>query len=324
MTEVQDIPEVLSTSTVLRLTGLTRSALYFYIRQGLLPEPQRTQSGRLLFSRDQVEMLKQVVELRKQGLSVAEVRLRLEGHLLNSRASNADLAARERERLRAAIIDAATEEFMAKGYKRTHVSAIMQKVGVTPQVFYAFFPSKLQLLAECFRSFIEKGSVLIEPQMVQYQDPVERAVRRLATDRRGDELGSMLAAAVRSEGKLDPVDEGPVAEAMQSVMKRFASELAKERPPGAPETPVPDELVVYGLVGALSFQSMRVSWGGEYTFADFLRANLFIYLSVLAAIRGEIDIYGRLARYEELIQQVSAKASTDSAVETPGRTQSED
>lgn len=65
--QLSEFPEVLSTTAVQRLTGLSRSALYFYIRQGLVPEPHRTEGGRLLFSRDHVEIPRRVVELRRQG-----------------------------------------------------------------------------------------------------------------------------------------------------------------------------------------------------------------------------------------------------------------
>ena len=43
------------------------------------------------------------------------------------------------------------------GYKNTHVTAIMRKLGITATLFYSHFPSKRRLLAECV-------TVLIEPE----------------------------------------------------------------------------------------------------------------------------------------------------------------
>jgi DNA-binding transcriptional MerR regulator len=297
----------LTTAAVEKKTGVSRSTIYFYIRQGLLPEPQKTPGGRSLYSDDHVDLLRKIGELKREGRSLPEIKQALSERVIRAQDSGVDLAAGEYDRVHSGIIQAAIEEFMAKGYKRTHVSTIIQKLGINPQLFYRHFPSKLQLLAECFRSFIEVGSATIEPAMQAYPDPAERAIRRLGLDRRGDELGSMLAAAIYSEGKLDPVDHVPVEDALENIMSRFASEIGGVRPPGSPVPQVSDLLVAYGLLGALSFQSMRASWGRGLTTADFLRAHLFIHLAILAAVRGEVDIYGRLAHYEALVQEVTAE-----------------
>jgi len=301
------IAKALTTAAVEKKTGVSRSTIYFYVRQGLLPEPQKTPGGRSLYTEDHVELLRRIAELKREGRSLSAIKKALSEHVTRAQESEVDLAAREYDRVHSGIIEAAIEEFMAKGYKRTHVSAIIQKLGINPQLFYRHFPSKLQLLAECFRTFIDTSSATVEPVMGAYDDPAERAIRRLGLDRRGDELGSMLAAAIYSEGKLDPVDHVPVEDALENIMTRFGAEIASVRPPGSPAPPVSDVLLAYGLLGALSFQSMRASWQRGLSTADFLRAHLFIHLAILAAVRGEVDIYGRLAHYEPLIQEVSAE-----------------
>ena len=297
----------MTTAAIERKTGVSRSTIYFYIRQGLLPEPQKTKGGRSLYGEDHVDLLRRIGELKREGRSLPEIKERLTDHVVRVRGTDVDLAAKEYERVHTAIIQAAIDEFMAKGYKQTHVSAIIQKLGINPQLFYSHFPGKLQLLAECFRWFIETSSASIEPEMRMYKDPAERAVRRLATDRRGDELGSMLAAAIHSEGKLHRDDHLPVEDALDNITTRFAEEIGSVRPPGVEPEAVSDRLLAYGLLGALSFQSMRTSWGRGLGTADFLRAHLFVHLALLAAVSGEIDIYGRLARYEDLIQEISAR-----------------
>lgn len=308
-----DITKALTTAAIERKTGVSRSTLHFYIRQGLIPEPQRTAGGRLLFSDDHVDLLRKIGELKREGRSLSEIKSALNDHVTRARDSDVNLAARESERMHTAIIEAAIEEFMAKGYKGTHVSAIIQRLGINPQLFYSHFPSKLQLLAECFRTFIERGGVSIEREMAAYTDPVERAARRLATDRRGDELGSMLAAAIRSEGRLDGDDYYAVEDALGTVMARFGEEIGKVRPAGSPPPPFPDELLAAGLLGAVSFQSMRTSWGRGLSDADFLRAQIFLHLAILAAVSGEVDIYGRLARYENVVQEVAARSPRPSS-----------
>jgi AcrR family transcriptional regulator len=287
---------------------VSRSTLYFYIRQGLIPEPQKTPGGRSLYTEDHVELIRRIGELKREGKSLSDIKLALGDQVARARGDDVDLAARESERVHSAIIDAATDEFMAKGYRQTHVSTIIQKLGINPQIFYTHFPGKLDLLAECFRAFIDRTAESIEPDMMgTYADPPERAIRRLATDRRGNELGSMLAAAVRSEGNPEEIDHVRLADALGTVMSRFGAEIGSVRPKDVPPPPVSDEMLAYGLLGALNYQSLRSSWGEGVTTADFLRAHVFIYLAILAGVSGEVDIYGRLARYEPLIQEVTSR-----------------
>ena len=300
------IAEALTTAAIERKTGVSRSTLYFYIRQGLLPEPQKTPGGRSLYSEDHVEILRRIGELKREGRSLPEIKKALTERVTQARNNGVDLAAQETERVHDAIIQTAIEEFMARGYKQTHVSTIIQRLGINPQLFYSHFPSKLQLLAECFTTFIERSAGSLEPGMAAYADLPERMLRRVGADRRGHELGAMLAAAIRSEGSPDELDHYRLVKALEVIMSRVAGDIAKVRPPDAPPPRVSDEMLAYGLLGADNYQRLRASWGDDVSAADFLRAHLFIFLAILAAVSGEIDIYGRLAAYEDLIQEVTA------------------
>ena len=287
---------------------MSRSTLYFYIRQGLIPEPQKTPGGRSLYTDGHVELIRRIGELKREGKSLSDIRLTIGDHVAKARDHGVDLAAQESDRIHTAIIDAAIDEFMEKGYKQTHVSTIIQKLGINPQIFYTHFPGKLDLLAECFKTFIERTSESLEPGMMStYHDIPERAIRRLAADRRGHELGSMLAAAIRSEGNPQEIDHVRLSDALGTVMLRIGAEIGSVRPPDAPPPPVSDEMLAYGLLGAHNYQSMRSSWGEGFGTADFLRAHVFIYLAILAAVSGEVDIYGRVARYEPLIREVTSQ-----------------
>jgi DNA-binding transcriptional MerR regulator len=300
------IAKALTTAAIEQKTGVSRSTLHFYIRQGLIPEPQKTAGGRLLFSEDHVDLLRRIGELKRAGRSLSEIKRSLKDDVRRARGNDVDLAAEESERMHTAILNAAVDEFMAKGYKQTHVSTLIQRLGINPQIFYSHFPSKLQLLAECFTRFIERTSASLEPDMMVYDDLPERMLRRVAADRRGHELGAMLAAAIRSEGSPDELDHYQLVDALGVIMSRVAGDIASVRPPGAPVPSVSDELLAYGLLGAHNYQNLRASWGDDVSVADFLRAHLFIFLAILAAVSGEIDIYGRLARYEGIIQEVTA------------------
>jgi len=299
------ITKALTTAMLERKTGVARSTIHFYIRQGLIPKPQKTEGGRLLYSQDHVDLLLTIGELKRGGLTLSQIKASLDERVDQVREKNLGLAERENERTRAAIIEVGVEEFLHKGYRRTHVADIIARLGINPQTFYAHFPSKLHFLAECFRVFIQKSVESVEREMEEYPDPAERALRRIAVGFRSEDLGSTLSAAIRTEGRFDDLEQFRLPETLGTIVSRITEEIASCRPPDVCPSPVADELLAYGLLGAHRYQSMRASWGRGLGTADFLRAHLFQYLAVLAAVRGEIDIAGRLADYESLIQEVS-------------------
>ena len=57
---------------VARRTGLTCRALRFYEARGLLA-PLRTYSGRRLYGRGELERIKQILALKRAGLSLAQI-----------------------------------------------------------------------------------------------------------------------------------------------------------------------------------------------------------------------------------------------------------
>jgi DNA-binding transcriptional MerR regulator len=59
---------------VARLAGLSPRAVRFYEAEGLLPRAPRTVSGYRIYSERELDLLRLVVELRRVGLSVADVR----------------------------------------------------------------------------------------------------------------------------------------------------------------------------------------------------------------------------------------------------------
>ena len=66
------------TSDLRAATGLTRTHLDFYLREGVIIPTARTESGYLLFNEAELAVLRQVIQWRQDGVGVREIRLRLE------------------------------------------------------------------------------------------------------------------------------------------------------------------------------------------------------------------------------------------------------
>jgi DNA-binding transcriptional MerR regulator len=305
----------LTISALERETGVPRSTIHFYVREGLLPAPQKTAASRALYSEDHVRLLHQITELKSAGRSLAEIKAELEAELSQAHANGVDLAGREYERIHREILRVATESFAQKGYDRTHVADIVKAVGITHQVFYSHFPSKLQLLVESFTTFIGWNLAFIEPRLAAAEDVGERLLWRLLADERANQFGSDVLDQIRSLPGGSQEDKRRLAEkAWEGVVGYVKAEFVQTRPPDSPPPPISLDLLVYSLLGAHHNASAHASWDGTSTKADVLRVHLWLWLAVIAALSGEVDIDSRIARYESLIQEVaSRKAETPPA-----------
>ena len=290
-----------------RQTGVPRSTIYFYVREGVLPEPSRTARGRFLFTDDHVRLLKKVEELKRSGLALEQVRKALEGELRESEGNARDLAAQEGERVRKTILRVATEEFLAKGYERTSIRTVIRKAGVTPQVFYSCFPSKSRLLVECFSTFIRWSMANVGPRAMATEDLGERVLLRMSADHRALAFESDVLALVRSASHDDAAEQSRmVQQAWSGIVSNVVADLQSVRPAGAAPPEASLELLAYSLIGALHNASMRASWDEGCDRADVMRTHLWLYLAVLAALRGDAGVDAQVARYEQLIQQLAS------------------
>ena len=65
------------TSDLRAATGLPRTHLDFYLREGLILPTARTESGYLLFDETELATLREIIAWRHAGLGIREIRERL-------------------------------------------------------------------------------------------------------------------------------------------------------------------------------------------------------------------------------------------------------
>jgi AcrR family transcriptional regulator len=151
--------------------------VHFYVREGLLPPPTKTATNRTLYTDAHVQLLRDIRRLQDEGLRLAAVREKLQPAIESAKAEEIDLS-KQSERLRRSILEAAAREFAAKGYTRTRVADIIREMGITPQVFYGYFPTKLELFVECLGVLSEWSIDLTERRVTMEPDTAKHAVLR--------------------------------------------------------------------------------------------------------------------------------------------------
>ncbi len=65
------------TSDLRAATGLARTHLDFYLREGLIVPTARTESGYLLFNDAELATLRDIIRWRQEGLAIRDIRQRL-------------------------------------------------------------------------------------------------------------------------------------------------------------------------------------------------------------------------------------------------------
>jgi len=296
----------LTISELERATGVPRSTIYFYVRAGLLPEAQKAAASRAIYSDVHVELLGEIRGLRHDGLTLDAIKTRLLPRIEADEANGVDLVARQAELTRRAILEAATRQFAIKGYKRTRIGDIVEEVGVTSPVLYEHFSTKRQLFAEAIALFVEWTARSMEPQLRLEPDRTLRELARVAAFFGVQALSPDFLALARSEAMHEG---GEAREAVRGFMEQIAGgpteDLVEERREHGTSPPVSDELVSYGVFGALENMTVRASLDGMYSRRDVVRAQLFIYLAVHAVYRGELDLSEQMERYAEVVDRIA-------------------
>jgi len=284
-----------------------RTTIYFYVRQGLLPEPQRTATGRSLFGEQHVMFLWKIAELKRRGYSLPDIKKALEIELEQARADDVDLAKVETGRIRAEIIEVASQEFEANGYRGTHVMTIIQKMGINPHIFYRHFPSKFDLLLESFKASAPLPLDGAPQDIVDDSEIGENVVRGLSSDSRWTHLSGALTEAIRAESPLPSETARHVAQVWDAIIINVLRDFERARKPGVPPPPVSEALLAYSMFGAYRSTTMRASWDDSFSAEDLMRAQLFLFFALVAAVSGEVDLRPYMDKYGPALHEAAEK-----------------
>ncbi len=296
----------LTISELERRTGVPRSTIYFYVREGLLPTAQKAAASRAIYTDLHVALLAEIKELQGEGVPLVDIKRELSKHLDSSKGDEVDLVARQTEKTRQAILEAAARQFARNGYQRTRIADIIRDVGVSPPVFYSHFQTKRQLFIRSFNVFMGWMEGFIEGQIADEADPGLRILSRMR---------AYFGLQAASENQLwlarfEALHEGGEAreaaqESLDVIIEHIKADLATFRKKGENGPPIPDELVAYSLLGALEIAGMRASWDETFSRRDVMWTHLHIYLALKALLSGQLDLSEQAAPYAEVIERLS-------------------
>jgi AcrR family transcriptional regulator len=292
-----------------RLSGVGRSTIYYYISEGLLPPAQKASATRAIYDARHLDLLREITELKATGLSLREIQERLASRIEAASENGIDLVARQNEVTRAAIVEAAARRFIEHGYEGTRINDVCRDVGITGQVLYSHFPSKRHLFIACYQVYFDWMNVQVAEPIERTDDSAARlawrswagyGIQGFSPDMRA----MAYLEASHPESELRPF----VRQIHEKLLAGAAEELAGERAPAADNDLFDDELISYGLLGALELMQMRASWDATYSKQHVLRNLLAMFMAIRAAYRGRVDLTGDWAAVSDLVDGLAASS----------------
>jgi AcrR family transcriptional regulator len=266
------------------VSGMKRTTIYFYTRQGIVPPAYK--AGRGIYGERHVRTLAEVARLKSQGLSLDEIRSRIDEFLTSLPREEVDLVAEQRAETRSAILETALRYFMRHGFRTTRVIDIIQELGLPPLIFYRYFPTKRQLFLECVYMFAEVMVEHIEPALEGEEDFVKREMLRahgfLGIHSTFPDMLTFIKAEAMSHKNESEI---ALRRTYQRLLQPAVADLAELMRRSGRSSTHDAEIITYALMGVLEASAMRLSWDRKYSVADYYWVNL-------QATLGLLDRYG--------------------------------
>jgi len=294
----------LTISELERESGVPRRIIYYYVRLGLLPEAQKASPTRALYTEDHLALLRDIETLKAEGLRPVAIRTRLAGRLRAAGEVEVDLVARRDDETRQAILVAATRRFAHGGYRGTRIADLVAELGITPQLLYQHFATKRELFVACYKVAVRYMAGMIVPRVAPDGDPAVRLLWYMYADEGIKAFAPQMFALAVEASQHDKAARRDMREAYERIFRELIDDLRRLRR-SEQEPPVSDELISHGLMGAFQQMLARAALDDEYSWREVTRQTLGLFLLVLAAYRGDLDIGALLEPYESLLTEVA-------------------
>jgi AcrR family transcriptional regulator len=259
-------------------SGVPRTSIHFYLRQGLLHPPRKTGRTMAYYDDSHVRRLKEITRL-KQGARVPLALLK--EHLGSAEimspeapepfdASKTVTTTKEKERKRQEIIKEAIRVFSRKGYHQTKIADITGSLKISTGTFYLYYQNKRELFIEVidsiFRNIIGEAAAAIKEE----SDFVKRLKIRgrvfYENYTKYSEILNQLRAELASE------EQWP-AEKIKKIYHGLTKPVIQEIEAAIKEGTIRDidpDLAAYGLTGLIEIMSLRLSLDNKYNLENIM------------------------------------------------------
>jgi AcrR family transcriptional regulator/predicted DNA-binding transcriptional regulator AlpA len=258
----------LKISDLERISGIGRSTIHYYLREGLLSAPRRTGKTMAYYDASHVEELRRIRELQEEGYPLSMIKEMSDGsrgwrdHDAHEAAASADKKTQ--------IMEKAVEVFAHKGYHNTRISDITRAVGLGHSTFYLYFPSKKALFIECVDQVFQAMFSGVWEEIKHEDNPLKRLRMRgeavLKYHPEFLDILHVLHGTMEDDARL----EIKRREIYDSVAKTVQRDINKAMKEGLIPQRINTEIISYMLVGWLETAPLLLSQDKGYSVDDLL------------------------------------------------------
>ena len=257
----------LKISDLEKITGIGRSTIHYYLREGLLSPPRRTGMTMAYYHTGHVEELRRIRELKEEGYPLAIIKEMKDGSRGWMEATAAETAPSADRKTQ--IMEKAVEVFARKGYHKARISDITRAVGLGHSTFYLYFPSKKALFMECVDQVFQAMFSGVWEEIKHEKDPINRMRMRAEVVLKSYPQFIDILQVLHGTVEDDPRLEAKRKEIYASVAKTVQRDIVKAMQEGLIE-PINTEIASYMMVGWLETAPLLMGQDKGYTPEDLI------------------------------------------------------
>lgn len=264
-------------------SGIPRTTIHFYLRQGLLHPPHKTGRTMAYYDNSHIQRLEEIQKLKKNArmpISVLkeQIKTRDSGKIsippeFNPLHSGYDTArpvttTKEKEKKRKDIIRHAIQIFSHKGYHRTKISDITNSMKISTGTFYIYFQNKRDLFIEVvddvFSNIVGEAATAIKGEKDFLEKLKIRGYVFYENYSKYSEILSQLRAEMASEDtwpakKIKKIYHGLTKPVIREIQEAIDAGIIRKIDP---------DLAAYALTAQIEMMSLRLSLDDKYTIED--------------------------------------------------------
>jgi AcrR family transcriptional regulator/predicted DNA-binding transcriptional regulator AlpA len=246
------------------ISGVGRSTIHYYVREGLLSPPKKTGKTMAYYDAGHVRELQEIRKLQSEGYPISYIKEMMgpgksEGLKIEEEEGEAPRSDRRQQ-----IMDKAVEIFARKGYHQTNVTEIAKAIGVGHSTFYIYFPSKMVLFMECVDRVFQEMFADVWEEIKGEKNPIARLNKRGEVVLKGHPQFIDMMNVLKSIEEDDPPLAAKKREIYASIVEPVKRDLARAIAMGL----IPDidtEIAAYITVGYLESAWLLLNINDSYT-----------------------------------------------------------
>jgi AcrR family transcriptional regulator len=261
-------------------SGVPRTTIHFYLRQGLLHSPKKTGRTMAYYDESHLKRLQDIQNIK------GDIRMPLP--LLKERIVALDeagdagrpipvkpvkelaITTRAKDTKRHRIVEAAVQVFSQKGYHRTKVQDITNALGISTGTFYIYFGNKRDLFVEVvdhvFRTILGEAAKAIVDEEDIRKRMVVRGRAFYENYSKYNEILNQLRAEMAGEDKWP---QEKIKKVYHDLTRPVIKDIQRGIDTGLYRKMDPD-LLAYALTGIIEVMSLRMMIDKKYTFDEIM------------------------------------------------------